>query len=189
MKKLLITLLFTTLISFGAFAQMTTANPDTVCYQTPGSIYQIQPLGAGYTYVWTATVPGVIVSGQGTPTIGVDWSAANPGLIPNGITVTVTSPFGCFAQVLLDVFILNVVPVITPIGPYCETDPCVLLTANPVGGIFSGIGVVGNTFCPNIAGPGTFNITYTYTTDGCIFTATIPVTVYPIPTLTPIDHN
>lgn len=188
MKKLILLLIFT-LSSTLVMAQMTTANPDTVCYQTPGSIYQIQPLGAGYTYVWTATAPGVIVSGQGTSAIGVDWSAANPGLIPNGITVTVTSQFGCVAQVLLDIFILNVVSIITPIGPYCETDPCVLLTAIPAGGTFSGTGVVGNTFCPNIAGSGTFNITYTYTTNGCTFTATIPVTVYPIPTLTPIDHN
>lgn len=187
MKKLIFLLLL--LAPAFAMAQMTTTNPDTVCYQTPGSIYAIQSLGVGYTYTWSATAPGVIVSGQGTPTIGVDWSAAAPGLIPNGISVLVTSPFGCTNSVLLDVFILNVIPVITPIGPYCETDPCVNLTAVPSGGVFSGIGVIGNQFCPGTAGAGTFTITYTYTINGCTFSTTTLVTVNPIPVLTPISHN
>jgi len=89
----------------------------------------------------------------------------------------------------LDVFILNVIPVITPIGPYCETDPCVNLTAVPSGGVFSGIGVIGNQFCPGTAGAGTFTITYTYTINGCTFSTTTLVTVNPIPVLTPISHN
>ena len=188
MKKLLLIVVMV-LSSLASMAQMTTINPDTVCYQTPGSIYQIQALGAGYTYTWTVTAPGVIVSGQGTPSLGVDWSAAAPGLIPNGVSVLVTSPFGCTNSVLLDVFILNVVPLITPIGPFCVTDPCVTLAATPLGGVFSGVGVVGNQFCPVTAGAGTFVITYTYTVNGCTFTATIPVTVNPIPVLTPISHN
>lgn len=187
MKKILLLLL----ITFSAFiskAQLTTINPDTVCYQTPGSIYQV-PATVGYTYAWVVSNPGIIVSGQGTNTLGVNWSLATPGLIPNGVTLTVTNAFGCVATIDIDVFILNVIPVIAPLGPFCLSDPCVPLNAVPIGGVFSGVGVVGNTFCPPTSGVGTYNITYTYTVNGCVFTDIIPVTVNPLPTLSPIQHN
>jgi hypothetical protein len=61
------------------------------------------------------------------------------------------------------------------------------LVGSPVGGVFSGAGVVGNTFCPTTSG--TFTVTYTVTQNGCTFTTTTNVIVNPIPTLTPIQHN
>jgi hypothetical protein len=188
MKKLIFFLLI--LIPTLGFSQLTTTNPDTVCYQTPGSIYQVPSLGAGYTYNWTVTAPGVITSGQGTNQIGVNWSAASPGLITNGISVTATGPGGCTSTpVNLNVFILNVVPTITAIGPFCQGAPCVTLAATPLGGTFSGPGVSNGQFCPTSAGIGTHTITYTYTSNGCTFTATTTVTVNTLPVLSPIQHN
>jgi hypothetical protein len=188
MKKL-ITLLLIAIPILG-FSQLTTTNPDTVCYQTNGSIYQVPSLGAGYTYTWTVTAPGVITSGQGTNQIGVNWSASNPGLITNGVSVTATGPGGCTSNpVTVNVFILNVTPTITAIGPFCQSDPCVNLTATPIGGTFSGPGVSNGQFCPNTAGPGTHTITYTYTQNGCTFTTTTTVTVNSVPVLSPIQHN
>ena len=187
MKKLILLLLL--LAPMFTFGQLTITNPDTVCYQTPGSIYQVPAVGAGTVYTWTVTAPGVITSGQGTNVIGVDWSTAAPGLIPTGVSVIATSPAGCSDTIDLDVFILNIIPVITPIGPFCDGDPCVTLVGTPPGGVFTGVGVVGNQFCSTSSGVGTFTITYTYTTNGCVFSTSINTTVNPIPVLSPIEHN
>lgn len=185
MKKL-ITLLFVVFASI-ASAQFTTINPDTVCYQTNGSIYNVANT-AGYTYQWTVAAPGILTSGQGTNQINVNWSNANPGLINNGITVVATGPGGCqSAPVTLNVFILQVIPTITPIGPFCVGAPCVNLVGSPAGGTWSGTGVSNGQFCPTAAG--TFNITYTVTQNGCTFTTTTTVVVNPAPVLGPINHN
>ncbi len=64
MKKLL--LFVGLLISSIATAQLTTTNPDTVCYQTTAlSTYQVPSVGAG-TYTWTVPACATLVSGQGT---------------------------------------------------------------------------------------------------------------------------
>ena len=89
----------------------------------------------------------------------------------------------------INVFILNIVPTILALGPYCLDEPCVNLTGTPMGGLWSGPGVVGSQFCSQTAGVGTTNVTYTYTLAGCVFTATSPVTVLPLPTISPISHN
>lgn len=185
MKRLLF--IATTLISSIAWSQLTTTNPDTVCYQTAAlSTYTIPSVGAG-TYTWTVPTCATLVSGQGTNSIQVNWSACPAGLITNAISVSYTSPAGCPATpVTLSVLIYQVVPVIVPIGPFCANDPCVNLTANPPGGAWSGVGVVSNQFCP-----GTTNalITYTYTQSGCSFTANTGAQINPVPVLSPIQHN
>ncbi len=190
MKKLLATLVFTT-VSLLGFSQTSTVNPDTVCYQSASpSTYTVPSLGAGYTYTWTVAAPGTITSGQGTNTINVNWSTASPGLITNGVSVVASNAQGCQSTpVNLNVLIYQVVPTITAIGPFCQGASCVTLTGTPAGGTFTGTGVVGNQFCPTTAGVGTFTLTYTVTSGGCTFTATTSVTVNSNPTLSPIQHN
>jgi hypothetical protein len=188
MKKLL-TFLFLT-FSLITLGQTSTTNPDTVCYQTPSSTYTVPSLGVGYTYTWSVTSPGVLVSGQGTNTINVDWSTASPGLINNGITVTASNASGCQSTpITLNVFILQVIPTITALGPFCSTEPCVILTGTPVGGTFSGPGVLGNQFCPTNANIGSNTITYTVNQGGCTFSTTTSTTVNSQPVLSPIQHN
>lgn len=186
MKKLL-TLL--TLLPSLAFAQLTTINPDTVCYQTGGSIYEVTAT-AGLTYTWNVTAPGIITGGQGTNQIQVDWSAAAPGLIPNAVQVQASNNIGCLSPVVtLNVFIYNVNLVLTPLADMCETAGCVNLQGNPATGFWSGVGVNANQFCPTTSGPGTFNLTYTYDDAGCTFVSVIQVNVLPQPSLLPIEHN
>ena len=64
-----------------------------------------------------------------------------------------------------------VVPTVifSPLADVCINTPAFLLTsASPIGGVYSGIGVSGNQFDPNIAGFGVFTIQYTYTdANGC----------------------
>jgi hypothetical protein len=193
MKRILLALM--TMISTISLSQLTTANPDTVCYQSTAlSTYTIPSVGSG-TYTWTVTAPGVITTGQGTNSISVNWSAAAPGLIPNGVSVTYSSPppANCPATpVNLNVLIYQVIPTITALGPFCESDPCVNLVGAPAGGTWSGTGVVGNQFCPDNVTNGTnatSTVTYTVGSAGCTFTTSVVVPVYGTPTLSPIQHN
>lgn len=182
MKSLFITLLLLT-VSFLSNAQV-----DTVCYRSTNATYQVANT-PGNTYTWTVAAPGVITAGQGTNLITVNWGTANPGLISNAVSVFATSADGCPSPpVLLDVFVLNIVPTVVPIA-VCANTPCVPLNGSPLGGTWSGVGVVGNTFCPNVAGVGTSTITYTYTQNGCTFTSTGIATVNPLPTISPIQHD
>jgi len=187
MKKLVLSLLL--LCSTSAYTQLTTLNPDTVCYQTNGSIYQVTNT-PGVTYTWTVAAPGVITSGQGTNQIGVNWSAAAPGLIPNAVSVVASNGTGCNSPASnLNVLILQIIPTIQALGPFCTTNACVPVVTSPAGGVLSGTGVSGNQFCPGTAGAGTWTLTYTVTQGGCVFTATTNVVVNPTPTLSPISHN
>jgi hypothetical protein len=183
MKKVFIFLF--ALLSFSALRAQ---DVDTVCYRANNSTYQIVNT-PGYTYTWNVASPGIITSGQGTNQITVNWGSANPGLIPNAVSVFPTSAEGCVGPpVLLDVFVLNIVPVVTPVT-LCADANCVTLNATPVGGVWSGVGVTGNQFCPNLVTPGTSTLTYTYTFAGCTFTATGTATVNPLPIISPIQHD
>lgn len=193
MKTILFILTF--FVTFFSYSQLTTTNPDTVCYQSTAlSTYTVPSIGSG-TYTWTVTAPGVITAGQGTNSISVNWSAASPGLITNGVSVTYSSPApaNCPATpVNLNVLIYQVIPTIQALGPFCESDPCVTLVGSPAGGTWSGIGVVGNQFCPDNVTNGTnatSTVTYTVGSAGCTFSTSVVVPVYGTPTLSPIQHN
>ena len=186
MKKLL---LFLLLLPGIVLAQLTTINPDTVCYQSGGSIYEVQS-SAGLIYNWTVTAPGIITGGQGTNQIQVDWSAAAPGLIIGGIQVQASNSIGCLSPVsLLNVFIYDANITYTQLADMCESGPCVNLVGSPVSGIWSGPGLNAGQFCPGASGAGIFNLTYSYTNAGCTFSGVMQVNVLPIPVLLPIGHN
>ncbi|QKJ29077.1 PKD domain-containing protein [Mucilaginibacter mali] len=78
---------------------------------------------------------------------------------------------------------------VTPIGPLCQEAAPVQIPVSVVygngTGTFSGTGVsASGLFDPAKAGPGTFNIHYTFANDNtqCAFDTTLSVTVYPTPT-------
>lgn len=67
-------------------------------------------------------------------------------------------------------------------GPVCADAPSLSLNGSPVGGTWSGPGVVGNTFSPTVAGPGTHDVTYAYTDgNGCSNSCTTSIVVHPLP--------
>lgn len=74
-------------------------------------------------------------------------------------------------------------------GIVCSTDPVVILQARDPGGIWSGIGVTGNTFYPSVANTGNHVITYSITdANGCTdFDETILTVATPDATITPVD--
>ncbi len=60
---------------------------------------------------------------------------------------------------------------------YCPQAPCDTLTGIPAGGTFSGPGIIGNRFCPALAGLGTHTIRYSGSQNGCAYFSTVQVTV------------
>jgi gliding motility-associated-like protein len=152
---------------------------DTICIGSALEVYEVmgQP---GYNYLWSSVAP--ILTGQGTNTIEVDFSAFPAGLIPGAIQVTPEAN-GCVGMPMTyDITIFSVTPVIQPEGPFCSYDEFITLQAQPLGGVFSGVGVLGSTFTP-LNAIGTSEITYVYTQSGCVFDTSIFIVVNPQPTL------
>ena len=79
---------------------------------------------------------------------------------------------------------VNPLPIVTiePIEPLCIDIDKVPLVGSPLGGTFSGTGVIGNMFNLSVAGIGSHVITYTYTDgNGCTNSATTTIVVNPLP--------
>ena len=178
MKKLLTILLV--FIGLTTYSQ-TTINPDTVCINATGEQYFVTNTLTS-TYQWTITGGGgSLQTGQGTNAITVNWGGIS-GLYPNAVEVVESNANGCpGVPVLLDVYILDLSG--NPIGPFCIGDPTTPLLGNPIGGTWSGTGVVANTFQPSI---GVGNYVLTYTMAGC--STTINVIVNSGPVTGPIQH-
>jgi hypothetical protein len=178
MKKLLTILLMT--VSLSLIAQ-TTINPDTVCVNALGEQYFVTNTPTS-TYQWTITGGGTLQTGQTTNSITVDWGAVS-GLYPNAVEVIESNAAGCpGSPVLLDVFVLDLTSNL--IGPFCPGDPTTPLVGNPLGGTWSGTGVVANAFQPSSAGVGNYVLTYSMA--GC--STTINVIVNNGPVTGPIQH-
>lgn len=157
---------------------------DTICFNSSSETYSV-PLQSGYSYTWSAI--GSITSGQGTNTINTNWNGISSGFIPGGVQVTATNSVGCISlPVSIDLYVLNIIPVIQNVGPFCSNDEFTTLNATPIGGIFSGPGVMGNDFYPAFADTLNNNVIYTYTQSGCAFDDTISVIVYEQPQITQI---
>jgi len=125
----------------------------------------------------TAHDPGGIWSGK-----GVSGNTFNPSVAGSGnhkIRYDLTNADGCSD---FDEIFITVVPkpdaTITPVATLCATDSIISLTAHDMGGIWTGPGIVGNTFNPAISGYGNHTITYKIVDiNGCMDTDHITITV------------
>jgi hypothetical protein len=117
---------------------------------------------------------------SGVGVTGADFSPTQGVIGSNSLTYSYTSPNGCSDSVT-GVIIVNEAPTISfdPISSICDTSSIISLGGvNPSGGIFSGTGIVNDSFFdPSIAGIGTHQITYTYTNNGCSSSASQNITV------------
>lgn len=143
-----------------------------------------------------------IFTATNDPTYTYQWQKDNidiPGANFDSYTATVSGNYqvivskaGC-ATLTSNTTNLIIVPVLTPAisglaAQYSNQDPSVTLSGTPAGGTFSGPGMSGNQFSPNIAGPGTHVITYSGDISGCPYTISQSVTVVDCPsniTITP----
>ncbi|MFM2048168.1 MAG: hypothetical protein RI955_716, partial [Bacteroidota bacterium] len=149
---------------------------DTIClYATAISLSGL-PSGG--------TFSGVGVSGSiGSFTFNPAVSSAG---VFNFINYAYTNANGCTGTTKDSIMVINPTPINFTGLPaaMCVNNLPVTLQGIPLGGIFSGIGVVGNTFNPAISGAGTHTITYTYTnSNNCTNTVTHSVNVNALPVL------
>lgn len=123
-------------------------------------------------------------SGPGVDAAGFFYpSVAGPGTH----TISYTYPkTGCRTTVYQNIVVRATPPVsIASMGPFCiDATPITLNTGSPGGGTYSGPGVSGNTFTPGSAGVGIHSIKYTYFDGYCTGTASVNVTVNPLPAVT-----
>jgi gliding motility-associated-like protein len=162
---------------------------DTVCYNSTTNPYGITSLFPNLGYVWVNTI-GNITTGQGTDLINLDVTGVNGGNYPNSLSVIGVSQLGCQSLPQnFNIVVLNVLPVITPMGPYCEYDGCVNVITTPPGGILFGNNIWGNQYCPDNGFVGLDNITYVYNQSGCAFDTSINVQVYPRPLISSVVNG
>lgn len=143
-----------------------TINTSTYTSSDPGTT-----AGSGtLTTSWTVT-SGVIVSGQGTFSVGVQWANAGLTQITGSVSVTHTSSFGCAATGSLNVTINPLPnPIITGPLSACQNSLQNYSTPGIPGNTYSWVVSGGNIIR---AGQGTPNITVEWTLPG---SATLTVT-------------
>ena len=98
---------------------------------------------------------------------------------------------GCDSIITLQLSIYQL-PVVSlsALGSVCEDAGKITLSGgSPNGGTYSGTGVNSGIFDPLAAGPGTWTITYTYTSNGCSNSASKNIVVKPTPIVTLADFN
>ena len=161
-----------------------TINPivgeDTICINSISGLYNTTNLTVGLNYFWSVT-NGNINIGQGTNQINIDVNGVQSGFYNDMISVYSIDVNGCQSQTeVFDINVFNIIPFINPVGPFCSYDEFITLESSPIGGYFTGNGVVNNNFNP-IDAVGNNTITYTYMQSGCIFTTTETIIVYQQP--------
>ncbi len=154
------------------------------------AIFEPGPLcSSGGPTLLNAQPPGGIWGGFADANGFIDPNLLGPGAYP--VTYTYTDVNGCTNDDDILVVILpppNVT--INPAGPFCETDPPQLITANPPGGTFGGVAGPSGIIDPAALGPGFHTVVYFYTDPlGCVGGNQITIEVLPAPTVTiaPVD--
>ncbi len=110
-------------------------------------------------YTWTG--PDSFTSNIQNPEIPVS------NLNSAGVYSLSMTDFNNCSATLSTMVVVNPLPVVTFTllqDSVCTYDPAqTLIGGLPVGGVYTGVGVVGNQFIPSVAGAGNFYLTYTYT--------------------------
>lgn len=106
---------------------------------------------------------------NGEPSTEINPAEIGPGL--QSVSYTYTDNNGC-SNSAAGALMVNAVEPAELFGlstSYLPGDGISELSAEPAGGVFGGTGVTGNVFDPNLAGPGTHNVSYAAVdNNGCI---------------------
>ena len=142
-------------------AYINAPSPLIVC---SGSVTLNAISGQGFQYNWK--MDGFPIQTGPSPTVTTSIS-------PGSHTISVDVNNGSCPATSNSINIYTEATITSPTTWYCINAPAVTLSATPSGGTFSGPGIVGNTFDPNVAGAGTHMIVYTYadTVSSCNFIA------------------
>jgi hypothetical protein len=151
------------------------ASPDTICV---GEQVQLSALVGGgtanYMYAWSSIPSGyssIIANPIVTPTITTSYILS----VFDGVSLetdTTIVEVGAIPNVSLNVSDPN----------YCDNGNTETFAATPVGGIYYGNGMSSNMFSPNVAGVGSHEIVYEFTSSlGCTNSDTIIALVQSAP--------
>ena len=117
---------------------------------------------------------------------GVTGNTFDPGLAGPGnhnITYSITDVNGCTDSDNTVISVATPDATITPVDTLCVNSPKVTLTAHDRGGIWTGLGVIDDTFDPSVAGVGDHIISYNIINQDCKDSDTTIITVVPIPVI------
>lgn len=143
--------------------------------------------GANQTVTYSldggATTQTVTLDGNGQSNVTVSGMQSDTTILITDVASGIcTETFNVTATVIVDLS-GNIPTIINPIDPFCEGDPSASFSATPIGGTWSGPGIVGassGVFDPTVAGVGNHVITYT-PPGSCSDPATVVVSVNPTP--------
>ncbi len=180
----------------------TSNNPQTICFGETYTFNSHIYSGSGIFYDTLSSFAGcdsVIITELAELPL---FSSNNPQTICEGQTYTFNShnysQAGLYFDTLITIFgcdsiiktsiIVNPLPAIVFTHPddICVDAPFLILeSANPVGGMYNGTGVINNTFNPQNAGVGKHPLTYSYTDPltNCTNYAEENITVNPLPVI------
>lgn len=124
----------------------------------------------------------VVLAASGAPNYSWSTGAVTPSITVTPsvtTTYTVSSMNGSCSGTQTHQVVVKPLPVIDfAISSACVNDPPFVLNATPMGGTYSGPGISGNMFDPQLAGAGLFIITYSVTNNyGCSATTQSTVEV------------
>jgi hypothetical protein len=165
--------------------------PLSICSNDPIRAFSVTPDPLNESYNWTVPAGAVIVSGQGTPEISVDWGSVAPGSYQ--VCVTAVNVCGESDPVCQDVGVLAAPMPTATANPVCEGDIIQLFATGGIEYAWSGP----NGFTSFSANPivlnanaalhnGTYTVTVTNSA-GCEETASVGVTVGTPPTLSLVE--
>ncbi len=88
-----------------------------VCRTETASVFSVDPDPANTTYTWTVPAGAIIVSGQGTPSLVINWNGVEPGSYE--VCVTASGICGAVDPVCIPTHV-NSANAVVSAGPVCE---------------------------------------------------------------------
>ncbi len=149
-------------------ANISASGPSNIC--SGDSLLLSVPFVSSYTYEWYKN--GQLLTGSSSSALLVIDSGAYNIVVRDIVCSTQSVPFSVSLKSTPNVSMSGLADTI------CIYNNMIILTGSPVGGIFSGIGVSGNSLDPAAAGIGVHGISYSYTAgNGCTGSVTNDVFV------------
>jgi CshA-type fibril repeat protein len=153
------------------------------CKTNTADVFYVTPDPNVTTYTWTVPAGAVIVSGQGTSSIVINWTGATPGV--RQVCCKTVNSCGESAFVCADVNVIAPPTVTVTASPLCAGGNLQLNATGGVAYLWSGPGGFSSSISnPFVIAPtaGTYAVTVT-STQGCTGTGSVTVTINPSPTL------
>ena len=174
-------------IAFFLFSISSFSQTDIVCFGSTAENYSINP-NVGSTYSWQVIGGGVIVGSSTGTSIVVDWSSASIGLISNAVILTETVSSNCFADVSINVNIVDNPNqnLLVDNSEICIGDQIILTATNYSNTTYQWTPNVlsssSGSYTPSSITDNSFSVTAT-NADGCISTSSVSIIVNDLPTV------